>query len=204
MNLRVAPLLAWCVALAGCATVSRDVAFDGTEGTSFLLLAADGLVGANSYAYVFRKVDRSSSTFQDDTFRLYIASDSGTHFKKPETLGSTATFAGQSVPPGEYALITRAEFSYYGLSSAEGSGCFALGTPIFRIRKGQIQVISLGRGHAVNTRDPEQVRVQVETILAAYPKMTAPITLAPVVGHITFEVADPNKCNPSGAFKLVE
>jgi hypothetical protein len=204
VNLRVAALSALCVALAGCATVSRKVAFDGTEGTSFLLLAVDGLVGANSYSYIFRKVDRSSSTFQDDKFRLYIGSDSGTLFEKPKTLDSAATFAGQAVPPGEYALITRSEFSYYGLSSAEGSGCFALGAAIFRVRKGQIQVISLGRGNSVNGADTKQVESQVATVMAAYPNMTAPISMAPVVGHLTFEVDDPNKCNPSGSFKLVE
>ena len=204
MNLRVAALSALCVALAGCATVSRKVAFDGTEGTSFLLLAAEGLVGGNGYSYIFRKVDRSSSTFQDDKFWLYIAGDSGTLFAKPKTLDSATTFAGQAVPPGEYALITRSEYSRYGVSSADGSGCFALGAPIFRIRKGQIQVISLERGNAVDIADTKQVEAQVATVMAAYPNMTAPISMAPVVGHLTFEVDDPNKCNPSGAFKLVE
>ncbi len=190
--------------VAGCATASRDVAFNGTEGTSYALLAVSDIVGVNSYTYGFKKVDRSNSTFQSDGFRIRIASDAGNLFKKPEGVGTGVNFVGEMVPPGEYALVSRTESSRYGLASADGSSCFSLGAPIFRIRKGQIQMISLGGGNAVNAVDMTRLQRDVEIILSAYPNMTAPISIAPVIGHITFDVSDPARCNPSGPYSPAE
>jgi hypothetical protein len=191
------------VGLTGCASVSKNVAFDGTDGSSFALLAAKGIHNGINYHFVFQKVNRDTSTFSADKFGLSVSPDAGTLFETPEQLGTDIYYSGKAVPPGEYALIARFESSAY-FTSSEGSACYTEGAGIIRIRKGQIQIIPVGPGNSSGTRDPAALEAEVEAVMAAYPNMVAPISVAPTVGNLTFESTEPGKCIPKGPFTLTE
>lgn len=184
-------------ALAGCSTISRETAYDGSAGAAFALVAADGMVvnGSQTYIFGFQRIDLEKQAFLPDLFSVQfsgLGTLEGNEFKKPETLSTTLRFGGKAVVPGDYALIARTDMASYGYSSSTQVNCFSQGTAVFRIREGRVNVIQAGHVRGGGATDRKDLERQAATVLSGYPNMSAPVTLAESAGRVAFETKEKN------------
>lgn len=193
------------MALAGCSSVSRDMAFGpGTAvAGAFPMIAVAGMVknGSNSYTFTFRRVDLQTSTFQKEGFSLNFGAFGaieGEEFKKPEEMQTEVRFGGRAAPAGDYALVVRVDQASYGMATTRSVNCFSLGSSVFRIKEGAVVVIPAGsvRGN-VRMNGPEVVE-QVKQILLGYPNIKGSVELVEPLGSLTFDAGD--RCSVSGPF----
>jgi hypothetical protein len=178
--------------VAGCSTVSRDMAFDTAGGAALALVAADGMIanGSQSYSFTFQRMGTGQQAFLPDIFSINFSGlgpIEGNEFKKPEQLHTTLRFGGLAVPPGEYALISRIDSASYGMSNSTVVNCFSEGAAVFRIHKGRVNIIPAGHVKGAGSIDGAIVQPQVATVLAGYPNITAPIAFADIVGSTKFK-----------------
>jgi hypothetical protein len=211
------------LALSACTTttVSRDEAFSGGSGQSYVLIATDtNEPNKGTETFTFQRVDLASSTFLRNfvsvTFsavNIFTATaQKGTQFERSGTAPDSLRFAGKKIPPGDYALVYH---TVYHPGSVSNFNCYANGAAIYRIRDGSINIVRQGKSTdiksflsgaavAVEVRDPAALQSQVAEVLARYPKMTAPTVVAQLLGTASFETGKTwfgdKTCNPSGAF----
>jgi len=195
--MRSAMVCVMALALAACSAITapshRDVAFSGRPGRAYLLVAA-GPPEAINYAryggvetYVFERVDLASAKFLREY--VFVARDDSSEpkkgprdeFLKPETMvTSPFKFLGRSVATGEYALVeyvTRTEFVVH-------TDCFTLGSPVYRLQDGAINVVPVGSAAHVQ---PEMLKEQAEQLMKGYPAMAAPVVVAERLGLATYD-----------------
>jgi uncharacterized protein YceK len=175
--------------LAGCATVDQNTAFDGSSGGAFAVVVADNVPEWNngSYTFVFSRVDMQTSTFQPEWFSIVFDAGVGTfvvhELKKPASVDTTLRFGGHAVTPGDYAYAARKDLQ----GSVVWEKCFSEGAPVFRIVAGKTNVIPLDDVRDVTGTDPMAALDKGAKVLAAYPKISAPLELAQQVGSIAFK-----------------
>jgi len=191
--------------LGGCAS-NREIVFDRADTTSFALLAVAGMSSAKGYFFEFQQVDRTSSAFLDDYFTLSFDSLVGDEIRKPGTLSSSFRFAGKAVPAGEHAVVAKSEFSAHGTGSNREFSCFSQGAPVFVVKAGRVEIIPLGDVDGGGGAEGLELRTQVDELMTAHSKVTAPVTRAEYTGSLTFEVAEwrigQRPCKPVGPFSL--
>jgi hypothetical protein len=191
MKIRV--LACTLAALAtGCSTINRETTFESTAGEAFVLIVADGMRinGSESYLFNLQKMEADKPVFLPDIVGVYFSgmgAIEGSEFKKPETLSTTQRFGGKPASPGDYALISRIDSAAAGYSSSSTVNCYAEGAPIFRLSAGHVNVITPGSVRKDASVDGAALRQQVAAVLAGYPKVTAPIGFAEVVGQVAFK-----------------
>lgn len=197
--------------MGGCATISKETAFDGAQGGAFVMLAGDGMRinGSESFSFSFRKVDLQAGKFLDDSFNVFFSEMpalKGDEFTKPETVQTTLRFAGKQVRHGDYALVSRTDTTAYGYVSNTNVSCFSLGSYVFRIPERSIVLIPVGHVKDAATADPDTIVKLGASVLTSYPKMTAPQTMAEPVGKVTFTTTKGmlggETCIPEGAISI--
>ncbi len=197
--------------MSGCSSIDRDIAFDGAPDKAFLLVAADGMdiSGTRSYLFEFRKVNLAASTLLDSRIAVNFSGMGpieGDEFDKPEQLKTLVRFGGKPVTPGDYALTSRYDFTSLGTLNTTDVHCFALGAPVFHIHEGGINIVPAGNVGG-GTLHEEILPSQVSAVMANYPKMTAPLFSADLIGAIVFKtepgLLGNQACNLSGPFKFM-
>lgn len=200
------------LALAGCNSVTRDIAFDGKSEAAFALLAADGMpvTGSQSFQFFFQKVDLSTSTFSKDGFSILfdgMGTIGGDEFSKPDHLKTTLRYGGKAVPAGDYALFSRNDYASYGMSNSTLVNCYSLGSLVLRLRPGTINIIAVGSVRDRATVEPLKIDSQVTDVLAGYHNMSAPTALAVPIGSLSFEtkrnIFGSEICQSAGAFHFI-
>jgi hypothetical protein len=202
-----------CVAalgMGGCATISKETAFDGTSGAAFALVAGDGMRinGSESFSFGFVRVDVEQLKFLPDQFFVNFSGMpalEGDEFKRPEDLQTTVRFAGKSVAvAGNYALVARRDHAAYGYVNNTNVNCYTLGAAVYRIEAGHIVLIPVGHVQGGGPIDRAALRSQSSAVLANFPNMTAPRATAEVIGTIKFETQKgfmkDSACIPEGTF----
>jgi hypothetical protein len=183
--------------VSGCSTISRETAYDGSVGSAFALVAADGMVvnGSQSYSFGFQRIDLDKQTFLPDIFSVQFSGMGtleGNEFKKPESLKTTVRFGGKAVLPGDYALITRTDVASYGYSTSIHVNCFSQGTPVFRIREGRVNIIPAGHIRGDGSIGHTDLEHQAAAVLSSYPNVSAPVTVSESAGRVAFETKEKN------------
>lgn len=176
------------VSLSGCATIDQKTTFDGSDGSAFVVVALDKLPErvVGSYTLLFSRVDMQSSTFQSEWFSIVFDAGAGTfvvdELKKPESVSTTLRFGAHSVVPGDYAYAARSDLQ----GNVVMENCYSEGAPVFRVAPGKVSVISLGDVLSNMGAGSADALDEGAKVLAAYPKINAPLVLAQQVGSITF------------------
>lgn len=197
MRIRVLMCLVMVASVSACSTISRETAYDGAGDNAYTVVAADGMRvnGSQSYSFLFQKFDVDARQFQPETFSVNFSgmgTIEGNEFKKPETLTTTLRFGGRDASPGDYALIARIDNAAYGYSQSTNVNCFSLGTAVFRIRAGHVNVLDAGNVRESRGFTREEIEKQAATVLAGYPLISAPLAFAEPVGTVVFEANDKN------------
>lgn len=196
--MRSAMVCAMALALAACSALTapdhRDVAFSGSPGRSYLLVVAgppetiDYTRYGGEETYVFERVDLASSKFLREY--VFVARDDSSkpkdgprdEFLKPETMAASPfKFLGRSVATGEYALVeyvTRTQLAVH-------TDCFTLGSPVYRLQEGAINIVPLGSAAA--RTHPDILKEQVERLMTGYPAMAGPVVVAERLGLATYD-----------------
>jgi hypothetical protein len=178
------------VYFSGCSTIGHTLVFNGENQAAFAAITADGMNNEDSYNFIFKKVNLEHSVFSSGSFTVYFASAGdlgGDEFKKPVELNTTRRFGGGQVPAGTYALVGR--FDSVSRSRTRTFNCFSLGTPVFNIVGGSIDVLNVGDVKAGAIVSNPAVESQWPLVLAGYPNMSAPVRTAEILGFITFLVS---------------
>lgn len=178
------------------------MSFEASNGSSFVLTAVVDRDPRPSYTFEFRKLDPSRSTLLEERVLVNLHGDVGHEFSKPENLTTSLRFAGAPLSPGEYALTRR-------VTSAGGRNthvsCFSQGAPVYELKKGQIQLVSVPADSQSRPYEPALLRADAKTLLAAYPNMTAPVSVADRIGTVTYTVAGGREhlCRPTGPIAFI-
>lgn len=195
----------------GCASISKDTAFDGAQGGAFVLVAGDGMRvnGSESFTFGFRKVDLQARKLLDDSFNVHFSgmpTIGGDELAKPDTVKTTLRFGGKQVRQGDYALISRTDFTALGYSTNTNVHCYSSGAAVFRIAPRTISLISVGHLSDGPRTELDAILKYSAAVLASYPKMTARQALAEAVGQIRFEtkkgMLGGDTCIPEGAIAV--
>lgn len=191
---RLLPVLA-ALTLTSCSTINRETAYEGASGSAYVVVVADGMIvnGSQSYSFAFQKIEAEKQTFQPEIFSVAFSgmgTMEGDEFKKPDTLHTPLRFGGKGVLPGDYALIARYDHASYGYANSLNSNCFSLGTRVFRIRPGQVNVIYAGDVKGNASGDLSDLVQQTQTVLSGYPKISAPLAFADSIGTVVFETKE--------------
>lgn len=166
--------------------------FAGAAGESYLVVATDSVLPeGKTETFTFQQVDVASLTFLPTYVRVSFGprADAGDNFHAPVAIAaSPMRFAGRRVSPGDYALVY--------VSNKNGGvsfHCYSEGAPIYRFQEGVISVVRQGDASDVATSvcraavaahaaEPEMLQLQVRTVMANYPEMTARLVVAPLLG----------------------
>lgn len=193
--------------MSGCATISKDTAFDGAQG-AFVLVAGDGMGvnGSESFTFAFRRVDLYGGKLLADGFSVQFSGMralGGDEFAKPDAVKTTLRFGGKPVRHGDYALMSRTDFTTSGSATSTNVHCYSTGAAVFRIAPKTISILSVGHVTDGPRTELDTILKYSAAVLASYPKMTAPQAPAEAVGQITFEtkkgVIGGDTCIPEGA-----
>lgn len=176
--------------LSGCSSVKRDAVYTPTNDRAFVLLTADSKPGSTlSGAYgtaifLFRQVDLENSKFLNSGFRVAFAKSSfdSDELREPKSIQTTYRFAGTEAEEGDYALISR----YDSNGQTRKQTCYSLGTTVFRIRKGHINILSVNSKLSERISGGRTVLPIAKKILTGYPGMTAPLSWSHPVGAINY------------------
>lgn len=197
--------------MSGCASISKNTAFDGTQGGAFVLVAGDGIRvnGSESFTFGFRKVDLQGGKLLADSFSVHFSGMptlQGDELAKPDSVNTTLRFAGKQVRHGDYALVSRTDFTALGYSTSTNVHCYSQGAAVFRIAPRTISVISVGHVSDGPTTELDVILRYAAAVLGNYPKMTARQAAAEAVGQIKFEtkkgMLGGDTCIPEGAIAV--
>ncbi len=200
-------VLAALLATGACSTMSRETVFDGAEpGVGLAVIVADGmptgLTTSDSYIFIFRRVDLTTSTFQPETifmsFEPYAAIASR-ELRKPPELQTSVRFGSARAAAGDYALVQRLD-----RRPVLGTDhCYTLGSRVFRVEPGKVSIVAVGSVNAPTRVYPEAVEKQVRAVLGGYSKITAPLAMAAEMGTLRFEQqAGAVRCVPEPQFSF--
>ena len=177
--------------VAGCSSVHRDTEFSEKSDKAFVLLAADGMpvTGSLGYSFAFQRVDLAKAVALDSYITISFDGMAlgGDEFSKPDDMKSLVRFGGRAVPAGDYALMGRFDTATYGTFVQNTVNCFSLGAAVFHLEPGRIAVVAAGNVRAREPIDAASLPAQIGKVLGGYPKMTAPVTVAPPSGIVTFK-----------------
>lgn len=196
-------------ALAGCSSVKRDAVFTASDDRAFVLLTADSKPGSTissgTTIYMFRQVDPESSAFLNEWIRIVFAKfefDSD-ELQEPAGLQTTHRFAGVEAPEGDYALISRHDLN----GQSRKQTCYSLGTTVFRVRKGRVNVLSVNQKLSERISGGRTVLPIAREFIGGYPGITAPLEWSHPVSNIIFATENrrffENACQLSGGFTVV-
>lgn len=212
-----ATVCAMVLTLAGCATApDRTETFEGSSAHAYVL-AGIPLDANESHTLSFRRVDMTTTTFQDKIVYIRVGPNSADRWKGvPEDRDEAAAmrFGGRRLPPGDYALVAHSVSRFDGVTTTtEYVNCYALGAPIYRLQQGAINLMLLKRfvpgwlSKALVTigtreRDTAPLQAAADRFLAGYPNLTAPRVVVDPIAAARFETAE-KQCNVPQAFSFV-
>jgi len=191
---------------AGCSSFSHDTVYSGGPGTAFLLVVEDAQPASDGkFDYWFRRVNAAKNGFDKETKAVAF---NGLHdlpndeLARPPGLATTLRFAALPLSPGDFALTKRFSSGYTEQGETDFFVCYALGSAVYRIQEGAINVVPTGERRDGSGHDADTIKAQVAAVLATFPKLSAPVVVPDVIGVITFK-SDTNllgnpTCDPDG------
>jgi len=209
--------IASVLALGGCASVSRDLAYGSTDESALLLLE-------NAYELpgqvMFVRVDLSSKRVVEPGLVVGTDGDHRLQSDDPSlalpvgglegllAVKGATRFSVASTPPGDYALLSYSAFAGATQSVAMSvQACAGLAAPVFRLRTGVVNIVMaeqqpMHRGAAspryrMSSSAQDAVR-DAQRIIAGYPRIVAPVEVANVVDRVDFG----SRCSVGSAFML--
>jgi len=204
------------LALAGCATApDRSESFEASSAHAYVLTGVP-LDANETHTLSFRRVDMTTTTFQDKIVSIRVGIDSGDVWKrapKDRSEADAMRFGGRRLPPGDYALVEHSVSRFDGISTNIYVNCYSMGAPIYRLQQGAINVMLLERFvpgwiqkalGPVGRRERDTAALQAATdrFLGRYPNLTAPRVVIEAIGAARFETAE-KKCIVPQAFSFV-
>jgi len=179
------------ITLTGCSSISRTTSFDGRDGKSFALVASDDMPTdwINNYDFVFQEIDVKTSKTLPYAFSVIFSATGpmeGNEFKKPQNLNTTVRFGGAPTHAGDYVLIARIDNRVLAGVDSTVVNCYAKGAAVFRIHGASINIISVGSIDGTSI-DEAHLKAQVQTLLSDYPKFSAAVSSAEIIGKVVFQ-----------------
>lgn len=208
MRLRIKSAALLLVLLAAsCAPLSRDTAFHGEPGKGFVIVAAEGhwYKGGPSFFLVMRRLNAAKDGFIKPQTVAYFT---GQHdypddeFARPKSANPAIRLAGLPVVPGDYAIVSFITDGYGEQGPTTFIKCFALGSVVYTIKEGVVNVVHYQADGNQPRLDADVVKNDIVATLAAYPNITAPLEMAQPIGSISFtsstNILGNPTCTPEG------